>query len=103
MDAMVLIDQPEDAMCDERGWVETTVSEGQARDLLVPFCFDGEEDSPVRPCGEARRVWLRVTEPGPHADEDRWYACESTDSGAREFYEFDAQDVEKVAPNVEHG
>lgn len=103
MDAMVLMDQPEDAMCEERGWVEATVGEDEARDLLAPFCVGEDDDEPVRPCGEAKRVWLRVTEPGPHADEDRWYACEQGDEGAREFYEFDAQDVEKVARDVQHG
>lgn len=96
-EVMVLLDQPEDAMCEERGWVEAIVSEDAARDLLVEFCVGEDGDDPVRPCGEAKRVWLRVTEPGRYPDEDRWHACEPTDEGAREFYEFDAQDVEKVA------
>lgn len=99
---MVLLDRPEDGMCEERGWVEATASEDLARDLLAPFCFD-EDDAPVRPCGEAKRVWLRPTNVSPYPDEDRWEVCESTDEGAQEFYEFDTQDCEKATPDVKHG
>jgi hypothetical protein len=91
---LVLLDQPDDEMCEEHGWIEATVSPDAARDLLIPFVYD-EDGKSARPVGEARRVWLRACYPC-HPDEQRWFACEPTDLGAREFFAFDVTDCEAV-------
>jgi hypothetical protein len=94
--AMVLIDEPDEERCESHGWVEATVSEATARDLLAEYCADENGNSPARPQGEAKLVWLRASAPAKHPENERWAACEAGDSGARKFYEFDAQDVELV-------
>jgi hypothetical protein len=94
---LVLLDEPEDLICERTGWVEATVSVAMARELLMPYCVDSKSgDNPARPCGEPKRVWLHVAEPGPYPDEDRWTICEPDAKGAREFYAFDTEDCEAV-------
>jgi hypothetical protein len=94
---LVLLDQPEEGFCEHNGWVEATVTVDVARDLLKPYCVDSEGmDKPARPCGDPKRVWLHVEDPGPYPDEDRWTSCEPDARGAREFYEFDAENCEAV-------
>lgn len=93
---IVLIDDPEEGYCESTGWVQTTVDENQARDLLVPFVWAEDGDSHARPVGESKRVWFYVADPGEYPEEDRWEACDQAEPGAHEFYEFDVQDAVAV-------
>jgi hypothetical protein len=91
---IVLLDQPDDYLCEERGWVSTDATEDEARDLLIASCYAEDGRTNARPVGTPKRVWLK---PDDKPDEDeRWHRCEAADEGALEFYEFDAQDVEPV-------
>lgn len=86
---MILLDQPEDELCEGRGWVETSVGEDEARDLLAPYCFDEDDKNPWRPdVGPATRVWLKPENPGP--DEGLWHPAEPGEPGAVEFWEIPA-------------
>jgi hypothetical protein len=88
--AIILMDTYEDGYCEETGWVETTVSEDEARDQLAEFCFDEEGETPHRPEGEpAVKVWLQPdpADTTPYEDEKCWIKCGSHDPGSLEFWE----------------
>lgn len=87
---IVLIDAPDDDACEEAGWVETTVSESEARDLLAPLCCDAEGERPHRPnFGAATRVWLRPrvrTDVGGGEPAEDWADAVEGEPNAREFW-----------------
>ena len=84
LEPLVLFDEPDDACCESRGWVETTVTEDQARDILAPHCFDDDYEQPCRPdCGAGKRVWLRPED--EYAE--RWGPCEPNAYNSLEFWE----------------
>lgn len=92
---VLLLDQPEDECCEDRGWVSAHVPVEDARDLLAPYCADENGAMPARPVGEPQRVWLKPDESSSaYADEWRWHPC-ATGEGV-EFWEFDATDVRAV-------
>lgn len=74
----VLIDQPEDGCVETMGWVEATVDEDKARDMLAEFCCDESGDSPYRPTGPAERVHLRLVNPAQDWEFQRWVQCKPT-------------------------
>lgn len=96
MVSILLIDQPEEGYCEERGWVSCNSPMDEARLLLQTYCCDEDGRCPARPIGEPRRVWLRSSNPEVDFDEQRWDPCEAEDGGAVEFWEFDATDTEPV-------
>lgn len=65
---IVLLDSPEDGYCEETGWVEATVDQERARDLLAEFrtSEDGDE-TPFRPVGAVTPVKLV-----PASDPAKW-------------------------------
>lgn len=84
MSPVVLLDQAEEGYCEDRGWVETTVTEDEARDALAEFCSDEDGGTPWCPdCGPATRVWLKPQD--EHAE--YWGPCESRDPDGIEFWE----------------
>lgn len=91
---VLLLDDPDEEVCDELGWVETTVSEDEARDALVEFVFD-EDGRPARPIGAAKRVRL-VPGDGDYAIGALWVPARPDDPNALEFYEFDVQNCEAI-------
>lgn len=93
---IVLLDNPEEELCDERGWVEATSRLDAARDALVEFVFD-DEGQTARPVGEPKRVWL-APEAADYVDEARWTVVEEGTPGAVEFFEFDVTDCQAVEP-----
>ena len=48
---ILLLDQPEDECCEERGWVSVDVPEDYARELLEDYCADENGVMPARPVG----------------------------------------------------
>lgn len=93
---IVLMDQPDDNYCEERGWVSTDVDADTARDLLAQFCYADDGRSNGRPAGEPRRVWLAPADASLPEDAWRWRTADD-DTHAREFWEFDATDVTPIA------
>lgn len=93
---IVLLDSPDDELCEARGWVETTARVDAARDALIPFVFDDNGQS-ARPIGKPKRVWL-APEAADYADEARWTEAAPDAAGALEFFEFDVTDCEAVEP-----
>lgn len=85
-DPVVLLDQPEDGYCEEFGWVEASVGEERARELLAEFVG---EDPPQRPTGPATRVTMRLRNPAADYEARRWVACSSTAKSGREFWQID--------------
>lgn len=83
----VLIDQPEDGWCEDVGWVEATVPEARARELLAEFCCDERGDSPSKPTGPARRVFMRLSNPKADYEDQRWVLCTARAKTAIEFWE----------------
>lgn len=84
---LVLIDQPDDGYCEERGWVEAIVDEDEARDTLAEFCADDEGNDPHRPTGPITLVYLRLTNPAADYELQRWTPCRETAKTARPFWE----------------
>lgn len=88
--ALILMDSYEDGYCEEIGWVETSVTEDEARDALAEFCFDEDGNAPYRPdCGPAVKVWLQPdpADTTPYDDEKPWIKCGAHDPGSLEFWE----------------
>lgn len=88
---LVLIDQPDDGYCEERGWVEAIVSEDEACALLAEFVGD---DPPQRPLGPVTKVTLRLRNPAAHYEEQRWTPCASSAKTGREFWQVDCTEWE---------
>jgi hypothetical protein len=88
----VLCDTP-DGYCEERVWVEATVSEDRARECAREVVMDCNGD-PARPVGPVKRVFLRVANPKADWEFQNWVACKPTAKTAREFFEFDVTDIE---------
>jgi hypothetical protein len=86
--SIVLMDAPDDGYCENFGWVEATVPEADAGQMLAGLCMDedGNTGEHVYPRVAPTRVWLRSD---GHDEAERWTKCDPTDDGAREFYEFD--------------
>lgn len=82
---LVLVDDP-DGVCEAKGWVEGTVSEAEARNLLAELATD-EDGEPRRPDGTASKVWLRRVREGEDFGEEEWLPCEPLDDDAVEFWE----------------
>lgn len=91
---IVLLDQPEDEFCEERGWVSCDVSVDHARWLLQDYCADEHGDVPARPVGDPKRVWLKADNSSAFKDEQRWHPCEPGEGV--EFWEFDVTDAVAV-------
>ena len=84
---VVLIDQPWDGYAEDLGWVEATVDEDKARDILAEFCLDEDGNTGYRPTGPASREWLvRDSEPKPNAEDEMWHAAKAETEGAVEFW-----------------
>lgn len=93
--AMVLLDSPNDGVCEFLGWVEAIIGEEAARSLLAPFCCDEDGETGVRPSGQATRVLLSPD--GPVDDESTlWDTYDPPGPDARWFWQFNAQDVAPV-------
>lgn len=87
---LVLVDQWDDKCCEQWGWVETTVSEDRAREVLAEFCVTEDGESPARPTGPATRVWVR-----PDAHGEVWSPCAEAPD-AVEFFKFDVTECERA-------
>lgn len=96
MSAQVLIDNPWDGYAEAWCYVEATIHEDKARDLVTEFCVD-EDGEPARPIGPATEVYLRLTNPAADYEDQRWTKCKPTAKTAVRFYEFDATDTRSVA------
>lgn len=86
----ILLDAAGEGYCESRGWVEASVSEGRARDLLAPFCSDEHGESPCRPdCGPARKVILAPSTDPATSDPEaaRWYPIDRLRELADDFDE----------------
>jgi hypothetical protein len=68
---IVLFDDEENP---EHCWVETSVTESEARDLVAPFCTDEDGESPFRPVGDAVKQWWRaeVMMGSDSQDDEEW-------------------------------
>jgi hypothetical protein len=97
---LVLIDDPADGLCENFGWVEATVGEDRARDLLAELGVVGDpaSDGYARPTGPAKRVFLRLHNPHEYFEEQRWDPCRPDAEGAHEFWMIDCTEVESVSP-----
>lgn len=98
---IVLMDQPDDLYCEERGWVSVDAGVDQARDALVPFCYADDGRTHGRPVGDPKRVWLAPMNPAASVDEQRWVPCDPSAAIGVEFWQFDTTDVEAVASSQE--
>jgi hypothetical protein len=83
----ILLDSPDDGICESHGWVTTDTSVEEARNALREFCLDEDDEPGYLPQGDPTRVWLAPDGGSPEAE--YWVKAESTATGAREFYEFD--------------
>jgi hypothetical protein len=92
---IILLDEPDDGLCDAHGWVSTDASEEDARGLLEQFCMDEDGSTPARPVGPAKRVWLE-----PDAGGMNWDSDITDDSRAVEFWQFDATETAPVSTNL---
>lgn len=88
---VVLLDAAMDDMCEERGWVETTVSVDEARDMLAQYFYDENGGEGHRPTGSALRVWQAPIE-APDNECATWRPSDPHTPGAREFWELSAFD-----------
>ncbi|MBF6619063.1 MAG: hypothetical protein ITG02_02390 [Patulibacter sp.] len=89
----VLLDQAADDMCEESGWVETSVSIDEARDLLARYCHDEDGNEGHRPAGSPRRVWLAPIQ-DPDDECATWRDADRFTPGAREFWQLSAYDAD---------
>lgn len=87
MSVYVLVDQPEDGYVETCGWVEASVDEDKARDMLAEFCCDEDGETGYRPTGPARRVHLRLVNPAQDYEYQRWVECRPAAKTAVEFWE----------------
>lgn len=71
-------DEDEPQVC----WVETTLSEDEARDKLKGVLCDEDGELGFRPTGDATKEWLSPAD----THEERWAKCQPTDVNAREFW-----------------
>lgn len=93
--AIVLVDTPADGCCERVGWVETTVSEDEARALLAPLCADWNGHAPHAPYyGPATRVWLTrasgdgaLSAVGGDLDHELWTVAGADTDGAVSFWQ----------------
>ena len=100
----ILIDNADDGYVENFGHVAVEgVSEERARELLTEFVWDEDMEHNVRPTGPAKRVWLNCDNPDGHEEEQRWYPCEPTAPGAREFWRIDCTDYEPYVRTPEGG
>lgn len=76
---LVLCDTYDEGICENRGWVEATVDEERARDVLAEFCVDEYGKLDYRPeCGPAKKVWLAPKD----TDAEEWLLCGPVTPGA---------------------
>jgi hypothetical protein len=72
---LILFDTYDDGYCEEKGWVEATVDENEARDILAEYCFDEDGKEGFRPVGSAKKVYMRPED--EYAE--RWVICPATE------------------------
>jgi hypothetical protein len=83
----LLLDSPDDGYCESTGWVETVVTEDEARNLLAEWCMDENGDMPFRPVGAIKRVHMAPEKPGDETAEQMWHKSDEDAPGAMEFWE----------------
>lgn len=80
---LVFFDTYDEGYCEDKGWVEATVTEDKARDILAEYCFDEDGREGFRPVGSIKKVYL--------CPEDKyaegWTICSQTEKKSIEFWE----------------